>query len=90
MSYANFIIHLNDSFHPVCASYFVSDVWGSFINHYYTGSVWWIQFADFRQWGILIFNLLQSLCSLSKTTVEDAINEVQTRSFISSKALTSS
>ena len=89
MPYIDFIIHLNASIHPVCSSDFVSEVWRNFINQCHAGSVWWLHTADFRKWGIVLFNLLQSLCSLSNTTLVDAIKQVQTSSFISSEALTS-
>ena len=88
MLYADFVVHLNASFHPVCASDFVSDVWHDFINQYEGGSAVWVQLVDFRKWGILLFNLLRSLCFLSNTTVVNAIYQVQTSSFISSEVLT--
>ena len=88
MPYADFVVHLNASFHPVCTSDFVSDVWQNFINQYDGGAGVWVPLVDFRKWGILFFNLLRSLCSLSNTTVVDAINQVQTSPFISSEVLT--
>ena len=88
MPYADFIIYLNASLHPVCSSDFVSDVWRNFINQFRTGNVLWVQTADFRKWGIVLFNLLQSLCSLSNATVADLIKQLQMSSFISSEALT--
>ena len=88
MPYASFMVHLNASVHPVCSSDFISPVWQTFINQYGKGSSLWLQLFDFRKWGILLFNLLGSLCSLSNETLADAINQVRTSSFVSSEALT--
>jgi hypothetical protein len=88
MPYANFIVHLSASLHPVCSSDFVAGVWLNFINQYRRGASLWLQLFDFRKWGILLFDLLASLCSLSNMTIVEAINQVRSNSFISSEVLT--
>ena len=87
MSYDNFTIHLNVSFHPVCASDFVSEKWFTYFNSYNTGFAWWLQIHDFREWGALFFQLLQSFCSLANSTVNSAAEEFRMSPFITFAAM---
>ena len=89
MSYSNFTIQINATFHPVCSSVFVSSGWLTYFNIYTGSNLWWIQSRDFRKFGNLFFKLIQSLCSLANLTVIDAIGQFQLRSFISSEAMPS-
>ena len=74
--------------HPVCSSEFIEQNWLNYISKYGKGaSWWWLQLRDFRKWSVAIFNLLQSLCSLSNLTVNDAIDQMLSTALISTEAM---
>jgi hypothetical protein len=89
MSYKNVTIYLNATFHPICLSDFVSEQWLTYFNYYGADGAWWLQLHDFRKWGILFFQLLQSFCSLANSTVYNATEQFQLSSFITSVAIPS-
>ena len=85
----NFIVHLEAIIHPVCSSGFITDQWQTYFNVYGAYAVYWLQRNDFRKWGILFFEFLQSNCQLANLTIADAIGQFQLSSFISSEAMPS-
>lgn len=69
VSYSNFTIHLNVTFHPVCSSDLVAEQWFTSLYLYGAGLAWWIRLQDFRKWGTSYFQSLQSFCLLTNSTV---------------------
>ena len=90
MSYNNFTVYLYASFHPVCPSDFLSDVWLTYFDQFGGSSVCWLRPRDLRKWGILLDNRTQSLNSLANDTITDVICQLKSSSFISAKAMSSS
>lgn len=87
LSYTNFILHLNATFHPFCSSEFISSKWLDYFNANARYRVWWLQKEDFRFWGVLFFKFLQTFCFVSKSTVTDAITNFQSNLLISSEIM---
>lgn len=78
-------IKINASFHQVCTSDFIKDSWLDFL---FGDGSWMIQErSDIRTRGIAYFTLLSSLCDLSKTTINTAIDEFLEQTLISAYML---
>ena len=69
-SYQSFT-SLSPTYHPVCSSLYISDAWVLSIWSANPADSAYID-IDFRVAGPTFFNTLATLCSLSKTTVDDA------------------
>ncbi|CAF3874509.1 unnamed protein product [Rotaria sp. Silwood1] len=82
-SYNTFVLHLNAIFHPVCSSILISDTWMTDFNYRGKYSPQWFPPQEFHRWGILFFKLLSSLCSISNSTIIDAIKEFRFKTFVS-------
>ena len=84
----DFISHLNGSLHPVCSSALASKEWSTYLrgNPFTTPSEF-LASSDFRQWGLLLFKTLTSLCSLANETLTIAIAQYRARRFISNQLL---
>lgn len=67
-------------YHPICSSYFVSDTW---INRLFNPYISYYIQIDFRSSASGQFQLLSSLCSLAKSTVNDTLNDFLSDSFFS-------
>ena len=87
LSYTNFILHLNATFHPFCSSEFVSSKWLDYFNANIQYRVWWLQKEDFRFWGVLYFKFLRTFCFLSTSTISDTITNFQSNLLISSEIM---
>ncbi|CAF1538080.1 unnamed protein product [Adineta steineri] len=83
-------ITINSTFHRVCTSDFVKDVWLSFL---YGGSIGggypWYYYSryDIRVRGAAYFQLLSLLCSTSQTTIKNAVNQFVEETFVSAQAI---
>ena len=65
-------ISVTPAYHPICSSVFVSDTW---INLLFNSNIGYYIQIDFRSSASGQFQLLSSLCSLSRRTVRDALDE---------------
>ena len=83
----DFTVHLEAILHPICSSGFIDDRWLTYFNIYGAYAVYWLQRNDFRKWGILFFNFLQSDCQLANLSIASAIGQFQLSSFISAEAM---
>ncbi|CAF3913838.1 unnamed protein product [Adineta steineri] len=82
--YKEFII-INSTFHQVCTSDFVKDVWLNFLYGY---GLWFYQSRyDIRVRGAAYFELLSALCSTSQITITNAVNQFAEETFVSAQAI---
>ncbi|CAF3953325.1 unnamed protein product, partial [Rotaria sp. Silwood1] len=78
-------ITINTTFHQVCLSDFVKDIWRQCI---FGDQEWYYRNrADLRTCGVAYFVFLSNLCTLSQTTVINAINEFLADTFISAQMM---
>jgi len=78
-------ITIKTSFHQVCSSDFVRDVWID--NLFYRDWSIQLQRSDIRNHGAAAFGLLSTLCTLSQTTIKNATDQFLDEVFISAQAL---
>ncbi|CAF1352610.1 unnamed protein product [Adineta steineri] len=90
VSYKEFIT-INSTFHQVCTSDFVKDVWLNFLYGGDGGGLWFLQSRyDIRVRGVAYFQLLSLLCSISQTTIKNAVNQFVEETFVSAQAISQS
>ena len=83
----DFISHLDASLHPVCSSDLVTEQWWFYLHGYRGGDPPPLPIVDFRRWGLLLFTMLTSLCSMANETLTIAIRQYQSDRFISNQVL---
>lgn len=75
-------ITINASFHQICASDYVRDPWFDFL---FDDGIWFPYYrADLRIRGAAYFALLDSLCNLSRTVIENSIEQLMNEKFSNS------
>ncbi|CAF1191426.1 unnamed protein product [Adineta steineri] len=90
VSYKEFIT-INSTFHQVCTSDFVKDAWLNFLYGGDGGGLWFLQSRyDIRVRGVAYFQLLSLLCSISQTTIKNAVNQFVEETFVSAQAISQS
>ena len=87
VAYKHFIT-VNNTFHQVCSSDFVKEDWLKFL---FGDSIWASQEKyDLRVRGAAYFRFLSALCKISQTTINNAVNQFLTESFVSAQAISQS
>ncbi|CAF3085988.1 unnamed protein product [Rotaria sp. Silwood2] len=82
-----FIMFLNATYHPICSSNNFVNKWFNYFFIYQDGRAWWLNVNDFRYWSILFFNFLEKYCKLANSTVNNAIEQFNLVSFVSSEVM---
>ncbi|CAF3628193.1 unnamed protein product [Rotaria sp. Silwood1] len=78
MNYRSFM-SISVQYHPICSSSFISDRWISIL---FNPNISFFHPIDFRSSATGQFQLLASLCSLSLTSVSDAIDDFLSANFL--------
>jgi hypothetical protein len=72
LPYSAFITQFDvNSFHPVCTSDFVEDLWLRHLKNVRAPD--WLSRRDFRFWGLGFFDTLEKLCTLAQITVANSL-----------------
>ncbi|CAF4162480.1 unnamed protein product, partial [Adineta steineri] len=75
----------------LCTSDFVKDAWLNFLYGGDGGGLWFLQSRyDIRVRGVAYFQLLSLLCSISQTTIKNAVNQFVEETFVSAQAISQS
>ncbi|CAF1412535.1 unnamed protein product [Adineta ricciae] len=82
-----YLFELQANYHQVCSSEFVSERWIDYLNTIADSSEDNYDNRDFRTIGSSIFHLLSSMCTLSQTTVLNALYEFNQRQLITNELL---
>lgn len=74
---------IDTSFHQICSSNFVKDLW----LDYLFGDSFWYKYhtSDLRVRGTAYFTLLSTLCTLSRTIIDNAVQQFLAEAFISAQ-----
>ncbi|CAF3727584.1 unnamed protein product [Adineta steineri] len=84
IAYKDFI-EINTTFHQICSSDFVNIKW---INYLFHEGYWYdYERRDIRVRGSAYFLFLSSLCSISQTTINNAIEQFLNEIFINTKLI---
>lgn len=76
---------INASFHQVCSSNFVKDVW---LDYLFGAGEWEIyERSDLRVRGTAYFELLSTLCTISNTTIQNSVEQFLTEAFVSAQIM---
>lgn len=86
---SEFIPYIDQVLHPVCSSDLVSTEWLTYIKGRPSANQPTLWKTDFRRWSVLFFNTLASFCSVANSTVTKAIEEFQSRTFVSAQVISS-
>ena len=76
---------INTSFHQICSSDFVKEIW----LDYLFGDSFWYKYhrSDLRVRGTAYFSLLSTLCTFSRTIIENAAEQFLGEAFINTQLM---
>jgi hypothetical protein len=76
---------VNTSFHQVCSSDFVKDVW---LDYLFGDGLWYnYERSDLRVRGSAYFGLLSTLCIISQTTIQNSAEQFLTETFVNAEIM---
>lgn len=76
---------VNNSFHQVCSSDFVKDVW---LDYLFGDGLWYnYERSDLRVRGSAYFGFLSELCTISKETIDNSIKQFQAKTFVNAEIM---
>ena len=76
---------INTSFHQVCSSDFVKDVW---LDYLFGNGDWYnYDISDLRVRGAAYFGLLSALCMISQKTIHNSAEQFLTEAFVSAEIM---
>jgi hypothetical protein len=80
------LMNISIKYHPVCESRFISDAW---IHQLFIRNINNFQWNDFRVIASSYFQLLTTLCSTAQRSVQNAVNDFFSKSFLTKHLLSS-